>query len=167
MTGRAISKQVVGPGLPLQRSSIALTLSCTHAPQCAPNAQLLRGRDQPRGHRDVPPGVHQRRRQAGTQGARMRAGAAHPTRMKRAEHRIGTRIESNTSCPPSCRIIDPTQPNPNPPPPQDFGHFYGSSYVAAPDASRTPSLARDMDGLLVADVDLNLCRCGRGGGGGG
>ncbi|KIZ00604.1 hypothetical protein MNEG_7362 [Monoraphidium neglectum] len=31
-------------------------------------------------------------------------------------------------------------------------------YVAAPDASRTPSLARDMDGLMVADLDLNLCR---------
>mmetsp|Transcript_20915 Transcript_20915/g.53600 ORF Transcript_20915/g.53600 Transcript_20915/m.53600 type:complete len:391 (-) Transcript_20915:518-1690(-) len=40
----------------------------------------------------------------------------------------------------------------------DFGHFYGSSYVAAPDASRTPSLSRCRDGLLMADVDLNLCR---------
>lgn len=40
----------------------------------------------------------------------------------------------------------------------DFGHFYGSSYVAAPDASRTPSLARNKDGLLVVDCDLNLCR---------
>lgn len=43
-------------------------------------------------------------------------------------------------------------------PPQDFGHFYGSSYVAAPDASRTPALARTLDGLLVADCDLNLCQ---------
>lgn len=41
---------------------------------------------------------------------------------------------------------------------KDFGHFYGSSYVAAPDASRTPSLSRCRDGLMVADVDLNLCR---------
>ncbi|CAD7697204.1 unnamed protein product [Ostreobium quekettii] len=41
---------------------------------------------------------------------------------------------------------------------KDFGHFYGSSYVAAPDASRTPSLARNKDGLLVAECDLNLCR---------
>jgi beta-ureidopropionase len=41
---------------------------------------------------------------------------------------------------------------------QDFGHFYGSSYVAAPDASRCPSLARNKDGLLVAELDLNLCR---------
>lgn len=39
-----------------------------------------------------------------------------------------------------------------------FGPFYGSSYVAAPDASRTPSLARHKDGLLLAEVDLNLCR---------
>jgi hypothetical protein len=41
---------------------------------------------------------------------------------------------------------------------QDFGHFYGSSYVAAPDASRTPSLSRCRDGLMVAELDLNLCR---------
>lgn len=41
---------------------------------------------------------------------------------------------------------------------KDFGHFYGSSYVAAPDASRSPSLSRSKDGLLVAELDLNLCR---------
>ena len=39
-----------------------------------------------------------------------------------------------------------------------FGHFYGSSYVAGPDASRTPSLSRYKDGLMVAELDLNLCR---------
>jgi len=38
----------------------------------------------------------------------------------------------------------------------DFGHFYGSSYVAGPDGSRTPGLSRVKDGLLVAQVDLNL-----------
>ncbi|KAK3753600.1 hypothetical protein RRG08_010019 [Elysia crispata] len=41
---------------------------------------------------------------------------------------------------------------------KDFGHFYGSSYVAAPDGSRTPGLSRTQDGLIVAEVDLNLCR---------
>lgn len=41
---------------------------------------------------------------------------------------------------------------------KDLGHFYGSSYIAAPDASRTPSLSRNRDGLMVAEVDLNLCR---------
>lgn len=41
---------------------------------------------------------------------------------------------------------------------QEFGHFYGSSYVAAPNGSRTPGLSRDTDGLLIAEVDLNLCR---------
>lgn len=41
---------------------------------------------------------------------------------------------------------------------QDFGYFYGSSYVAAPDSSRTPGLSRNRDGLLVAELDLNLCR---------
>ncbi|XP_050667863.1 beta-ureidopropionase-like [Leptidea sinapis] len=40
----------------------------------------------------------------------------------------------------------------------DFGHFYGSSYVTAPDGTRTPSLSRTNDGLLVAQVDLNMCR---------
>mmetsp|Transcript_21259 Transcript_21259/g.49948 ORF Transcript_21259/g.49948 Transcript_21259/m.49948 type:complete len:387 (+) Transcript_21259:2-1162(+) len=39
-----------------------------------------------------------------------------------------------------------------------FGPFYGSSYVAAPDASRSPSLGRERDGLLVAELDLNLVR---------
>jgi len=30
--------------------------------------------------------------------------------------------------------------------------------VAAPDGSRTPGLARHRDGLMLVDVDLNLCR---------
>ncbi|KNC46864.1 beta-ureidopropionase [Thecamonas trahens ATCC 50062] len=41
---------------------------------------------------------------------------------------------------------------------KDFGHFYGSSYIAAPNASRTPGLSRTRDGLLVTEVDLNLSR---------
>ncbi|XP_065830482.1 beta-ureidopropionase-like [Oscarella lobularis] len=41
---------------------------------------------------------------------------------------------------------------------KDFGHFYGSSYVAAPDGSRTPGLSRTRDGLLVVELDLNLIR---------
>lgn len=40
----------------------------------------------------------------------------------------------------------------------DFGHFYGSSYVAAPDGSRSPGLSRTKDGLLVVELDLNLNR---------
>ncbi|CAI7812544.1 unnamed protein product [Closterium sp. NIES-53] len=40
----------------------------------------------------------------------------------------------------------------------DFGHFYGSSYFAAPDGSRTPAASRCRDGLMIADLDLNLCR---------
>ncbi|XP_053557964.1 beta-ureidopropionase [Bombina bombina] len=40
----------------------------------------------------------------------------------------------------------------------DLGHFYGSSYVSAPDGSRSPGLNRVNDGLLVAELDLNLCR---------
>lgn len=46
---------------------------------------------------------------------------------------------------------------------KDFGHFYGSSYVAAPDGRRTPGLSRCRDGLLVCDCDRNLiqqvCSC--------
>lgn len=41
---------------------------------------------------------------------------------------------------------------------KDFGHFYGSSYVTAPDGSRTPGLSRTRDGLLVVEMDLNMCR---------
>lgn len=41
---------------------------------------------------------------------------------------------------------------------KDFGHFYGSSYITAPDGTRTPSLSRVKDGLLIAEMDLNLCR---------
>ncbi|KAI5614125.1 beta-ureidopropionase, partial [Silurus asotus] len=40
----------------------------------------------------------------------------------------------------------------------EFGQFYGSSYVAAPDGSRSPGLSRTKDGLLVAELDLNLNR---------
>ncbi|XP_077279750.1 beta-ureidopropionase pyd3 [Temnothorax americanus] len=40
----------------------------------------------------------------------------------------------------------------------DFGHFYGSSYITAPDGSRTPGLSRHKDGLLVGELDLNMCR---------
>ena len=41
---------------------------------------------------------------------------------------------------------------------KELGHFYGSSYIAAPDASRTPGLSRVCDGLLVGEIDLNLVR---------
>jgi beta-ureidopropionase len=41
---------------------------------------------------------------------------------------------------------------------RDFGHFYGSSYVAAPNGARTPGLSRTRDGLLVTELDLNHCR---------
>jgi len=36
--------------------------------------------------------------------------------------------------------------------------YYGSSYVAAPNGSRTSGLSRLRNGLLVAEFDLNLCR---------
>lgn len=41
---------------------------------------------------------------------------------------------------------------------REFGHFYGSSYITAPDGRRTRGLSRVREGLLVADVDLNMCR---------
>lgn len=41
---------------------------------------------------------------------------------------------------------------------KSFGHFYGSSYVTAPDGRRTPGLSRTREGLLVCNLDLNLCR---------
>lgn len=39
---------------------------------------------------------------------------------------------------------------------KSFGHFYGSSYVAAPDGRRTRGLSRCSDGVLVTRCDLNL-----------
>ncbi|KAG9509828.1 Beta-ureidopropionase [Fragariocoptes setiger] len=42
-----------------------------------------------------------------------------------------------------------------------FGHFYGSSYITAPDGRRTPGLSRTREGLLIAEIDLNLCRQSR------
>ncbi|KAJ8984102.1 hypothetical protein NQ317_017311 [Molorchus minor] len=41
---------------------------------------------------------------------------------------------------------------------KDFGHFYGSSYVAAPNGSRSPGLPRTKNAILIAEMDLNLCR---------
>ena len=41
---------------------------------------------------------------------------------------------------------------------KDFGHFYGSSYIAGPDSSRAKGLSRVRDGIVMAEVDLNLCR---------
>lgn len=41
---------------------------------------------------------------------------------------------------------------------KDFGHFYGSSYVAGPDGARCPELSRIADGVLCCDVDLNQVR---------
>lgn len=41
---------------------------------------------------------------------------------------------------------------------RDFGHFYGSTYVTAPDGGRTPGLSRTRDGLMVAEIDLNHCQ---------
>ncbi|XP_043464132.1 beta-ureidopropionase [Leptopilina heterotoma] len=41
---------------------------------------------------------------------------------------------------------------------KDFGHFYGSSYATAPDGTRTPGLNRNRDGILITQIDLNLCR---------
>lgn len=39
-----------------------------------------------------------------------------------------------------------------------FGPFFGSTYVTAPNGARTPGLSRDQDGLLITELDLNLCR---------
>ncbi|XP_057655702.1 beta-ureidopropionase-like isoform X1 [Diorhabda carinulata] len=41
---------------------------------------------------------------------------------------------------------------------KDSGLFFGSSYVTAPNGSRSPGLSRTKNGLLIAEFDLNLCR---------
>jgi beta-ureidopropionase len=37
-------------------------------------------------------------------------------------------------------------------------NYYGSSYVSAPNGCRTPCLSKSNDGLLICELDLNLCR---------
>lgn len=44
------------------------------------------------------------------------------------------------------------------PPHKEFGHFYGSAYATSPTGLRTPEMSRRNDGLLIAKIDLNLCR---------
>jgi len=41
---------------------------------------------------------------------------------------------------------------------KDMGPFYGSTYLAAPNGERSPGLPRDKDGILITEVDLNMCR---------
>ncbi|CAD5216520.1 unnamed protein product [Bursaphelenchus xylophilus] len=41
---------------------------------------------------------------------------------------------------------------------RDFGHFYGSSFIAGPDGSRTPGASRVREGVIIAEIDLNLNR---------
>jgi beta-ureidopropionase len=43
----------------------------------------------------------------------------------------------------------------------EMGPFYGAAYLAAPDGTRSPGLPRDRDGLLITEVDLNMCRQAR------
>ncbi|XP_025834211.1 beta-ureidopropionase-like [Agrilus planipennis] len=46
-------------------------------------------------------------------------------------------------------------------PKEKFGHLYGSTYVTAPDGTRTPGLSRTRDGILITEFDLNMCRRAR------
>ncbi|CAH1103968.1 unnamed protein product [Psylliodes chrysocephalus] len=41
---------------------------------------------------------------------------------------------------------------------EDSGLFFGSSFVSAPNGSRSPGLSRTKTGVLIAEFDLNLCR---------
>jgi len=41
---------------------------------------------------------------------------------------------------------------------KQMGPFYGSTYLAAPDGTRSPGLPRDRDGLFISEIDLNMCR---------
>ncbi|XP_055316237.1 beta-ureidopropionase-like isoform X2 [Sitodiplosis mosellana] len=39
-----------------------------------------------------------------------------------------------------------------------FGPCFGSTYITAPDGGRTKSLSRHRDGMLYAELDLDLCK---------
>lgn len=36
--------------------------------------------------------------------------------------------------------------------------YFGSNYVASPEGFRTPHLPKNVDGLLISEIDLGLCR---------
>lgn len=36
--------------------------------------------------------------------------------------------------------------------------YFGSNYVASPEGFRTPHLPRNVDGLLITEIDLNRCK---------
>ncbi|CAH1117660.1 unnamed protein product [Phaedon cochleariae] len=44
------------------------------------------------------------------------------------------------------------------PPHKESNYFYGSSYVTAPNGTRSPGLSRTTNGLLIAEMDLNSNR---------
>ncbi|XP_018577084.1 beta-ureidopropionase-like [Anoplophora glabripennis] len=44
------------------------------------------------------------------------------------------------------------------PPHRESDYFFGSSYITAPNGTRSPGLSRTSNGLLIAEMDLNLCR---------
>ncbi|KAK9876068.1 hypothetical protein WA026_011178 [Henosepilachna vigintioctopunctata] len=67
-----------------------------------------------------------------------------------AINRIGTEVFPNEFCSGDKK-----------PAHKEFGHFYGSSYVSAPNGSRSQGLSRTKTGLLIAELDLNLCRQAR------
>lgn len=39
-----------------------------------------------------------------------------------------------------------------------LGPFFGTTFAASPNGERTPGLSRLRDGILITDMDLNLCR---------
>ncbi|CAH1103969.1 unnamed protein product, partial [Psylliodes chrysocephalus] len=43
-------------------------------------------------------------------------------------------------------------------PHRESDYYFGSSYVTAPNGTRSPGLSRTKNGLLIAEMDLNLCR---------
>ncbi|VEN54441.1 unnamed protein product [Callosobruchus maculatus] len=64
-----------------------------------------------------------------------------------AVNRVGTEIFEN-----EFSSGDGKQPH------RDSEYFYGSSFVTAPNGTRSPGLSRTKNGLLIAEMDLNLCR---------
>ncbi|XP_050501567.1 beta-ureidopropionase-like isoform X3 [Diabrotica virgifera virgifera] len=43
-------------------------------------------------------------------------------------------------------------------PHRESDYYFGSSYVTAPNGNRSPGLSRTKNGILIVEMDLNLCR---------
>ena len=62
-------------------------------------------------------------------------------------NRVGTEVYSNPLT--SDNAVAPNKKS---------SKFFGTTFITAPDGTRTPGLSRTGDGILIGELDLNVCR---------